>query len=278
MTRFCETPSFHACPNCKKQYSQPRLISLNNFYDLYYFDGYEDTKTKSLFFPVVQCQACDSIFKRSELSDINAESIDSNTLNTFESIKPANVEYYFEQLNNVNNTDSNELEVRLEAMWQFNQPFRKEHMNQEIQPTQHVTLKEQAIQNENRLLELLPNSDSGLTIKADILRRRSLFNDAKELMRQITTSELRHNKALFNYLCTRKIVDVVHTSFDPDPDRVICKKMTEDQKQFARNQKKIWDNKRYLTIATSSRYSFYELLTMLCVFISAAYFIYFLIS
>lgn len=267
MTMISSTPNFFACPNCNQYYAEPRLMSFNNFGDLYYFDGYRDSTINTLNTEFVQCCDCELVFKRNELMAIDESTIDQKKWDNFNRIKKPKIDFYLGRADKSKHGASEELNERLEAMWEYNHAFRGALSNAETKQAYYLTFKEQITVNENRLLELLGNDDSHIMIKADIYRRRKQFNEAKRLIRLITNDEFRHIRALFSYLCTRKIIEVVDIEYEPDPQIEKFPSMTADQKNFAKENLFFWDDKVYLTFATSSRFSFKEVAVIIGVII-----------
>lgn len=277
MTMISNTPNFFACPNCYQYYAEPRLMSFNNFGDLYYFDGYHDSTINTLNTEFVQCCNCELVFKRNELITIDESTIDQEKWDNFNRIKKPTIDFYLERADKSNHGASEELNKRLEAMWEYNHAFRRVLSNAETKQAYHLTFKKQITVNENRLLELLGNDDSHIMIKADIYRRRKQFDEAKRLIRLITNDEFRHVRALFSYLCTRKFTDIVDINYDPDPHVEKFPSMTVDQKRFAKENHFFWDDKVYLTFATSSRFSFKEVAVMTSVIIALSWLVLYLV-
>lgn len=284
MTRFSDIPDITACPHCDQLYSQPRIMSFNDFYDSYYLDGYTDRIIASLFTELVQCANCNIVFNRKELINIEASHVASSDKQDLQRIEQAGIEHYFTLASQINDattgkaTIEDELSQRLELMWQFNHPFRVGYRNQEAKQVHHLKYSVQAKENELRIMALLTKSEKHLLIKADILRRHQRFSEAKQIFRKITSPSSQHVRGLLSVLCTRMSTAIVNTSFDVDPTKTKCVKIDEGRYYLSHPQGGKSKTPIYLTIATSSRFSFKELFILSSLITGTIYFLYVLVS
>ncbi|NQZ22025.1 MAG: hypothetical protein HRT53_08205 [Colwellia sp.] len=278
MTRLSNIPDIAACPQCKQLYSQPRLLSFNDLYDSFYLDGYTDSCVSSLFTILVQCDSCDSVFNRKELIHIDANDVDDPHRETLKRIEQAGIEQHYQSI--IFSTDNTEVELkqRLELMWEFNHPFRSGYCDQEIKQAHHLKYSAQAKENELRLLSLLSDSEEHIFIKADILRRQKRFDEAKQVFRQVVSPESQNIRGLLSILCTRNITSIVDTNFDVDLHITKCLKIDKDRYYLDNPQNLRAAAARYLTFATSSRFSFKELIFMSSFTIGIIYAVYLFIT
>jgi len=278
MTRLSNTPDITACPQCKQLYSQPRLLSFNDLDDSFYLDGYTYSCVSSLFTKVVQCVSCNAVFNRNELIDIDPNDVDVSLRETLNRIEHAGIEHYLTSAIFSKDNTEDELQQRLGLMWEFNHPFRSCYRDQEVKQAHHLRFSAQAKENEIRILALLTDSETHLLIKADILRRHQSFSEAKQIFRQITSPESQHVRGLLSVLCTRMSTAIVSIGFDVDPHITKCLKIDESRFYLSQPQGLQSKSPTYLTIATSSRFSFKELTILSSGIAGITYFLYLLIS
>jgi hypothetical protein len=262
MTSFSKIPDITACPMCNQLFSQPQLSSFNDLFDSYYLDGYTDQCISSLFTDLVQCASCDAVFNRKKLVHIDPSEVDASQKATLNRIEQAGIEHYLQSATFSKDNAEDELKQRLSLMWEFNHPFRIGYRDQEEKQAHHLKYSTQAKENEAQLLALLSDSEEHLFIKADILRRQQRFNEAKQIFRRVTSPESQHIRGLLSVLCTRNITTIVDTNFDVDPHITRCLKIDKDR--YYLDKPHVLSSKvpTYLTFATSSRFSFKELLAM----------------
>jgi hypothetical protein len=278
MTSFSNIPDITACPQCNQLYSQPRLMSFNDLFDSFYLDGYTDSCVSSLFTELVQCSSCHTVFNRKELISIDPEYVELSLRDTLNRIKQAGIEHYLQSATFPKDNPAVELKQRLALMWEFNHPFRIGYRDQEEKQAHHLKYSVQAKGNEARLLKLLNDTEEHVFIKADILRRQQRFDEAKQVFRRVTSPQSQHIRGLLSVLCTRKITLMVHTSFDVDPHITKCPKIDKGRYHLEPPQNIRTKAPKYLTLATSSRFSFKELLAISSFFMTLIYSTYLLIT
>jgi len=262
MTSFSKIPDITACPQCRQLYSQPRLLSFNDLFDSFYLDGYTDQCISRLFTELVHCVSCKTVFNRKELIHIDPSEVETSQLETLNRIEPARIEHHLQLATFSKDNPDVELKQRLALMWEFNHPFRIGYRDQEEKQAHHLKYSVQAEENEVRLLELLSDTEEHVFIKADILRRQQRFNEAKQIFRQVTSLQSQHIRGLLSVLCTRKITAMVNTSFDVDPHIIKCPRIDKNRYYLEIPQNLRSKAPKYLTFATSSRFSFKELILM----------------
>jgi hypothetical protein len=278
MTMLSKIPDITACPICNQLYSQPRLMSFNDLFDSLYLDGYTDRCVSSMFTELVQCGSCHTVFNRKELINIDPKGVEPSQSETLNRIEEAGIEHHL-QLTTFSKDDTDvELKQRLAFMWEFNHPFRNGYRDQEEKQAHHLKYSTQAKENEAQLLALLSDSEEHLFIKADILRRQQRFNEAKQVFRRVTSPESQHIRGLLSVLCTRNITTIVDTNFDVDPHITKCLKIDKDRYYLDKPHFLSSKVPTYLTFATSSRFSFKELLAMSSFLMVIIYSLYLLIT
>jgi len=218
------------------------------------------------------------VFKRKELIDIDPNDIHVSHRETLNRIGEAGIEYYFQLVIFHKYNVEVELQQRLALMWEYNHPFRRGYCDQEVKRAHHLKYSEQAQDNELKLLTMLSDSEEHLFIKADILRRQKRFNEAKQVFRQVTSPESQHVRGLLSVLCTRKITTIVDTSFDVDPNSTKCFKIDKDRYYLTQPDSLCGKEPRYLTVETSSLFSFKELVAISTFFMVIVYSVYLLIT
>jgi hypothetical protein len=278
MTSFSKIPDITACPMCNQLFSQPHLSSFNDFFDSYYLDGYTDRCISSLFTELVQCASCDAVFNRKKLVHINPSEVDASQKATLNRVEQAGIKHYFQLATLYKENPDIELTQRLSLMWEFNHPFRSDYCDQEIKQAHHLKYSAQAKENEARLLELLTDAEEHIFIKADILRRQQRFDEAKQVFRQVTSPQSQHIRGLLSILCTRNITKIVDTNFDVDPHITKCLKIDKDRYYLTKPHRLGGKDPWYLTVSTSSLFSFKELLAISSFCMVIIYSVYLLIT
>lgn len=211
MTTFSVYPNVYDCANCGARYFHRAMSSFSTFHNAQYFDGYQDNVFSVYASNAYECTKCHHAVAANELVAINlppSELFDNPQVLEQQgesrlSLKPKfkyhemahpSIDYYLEKLPRQFNSRQEEINKRLEIVWQVNH-FQ---LTSDCDKTKRLSANQARLDdNFEKLCELLDGNDRSLIIKADLLRQNGEFARAKETLKPIDRSHYPEAAAIF---------------------------------------------------------------------------------
>jgi hypothetical protein len=204
----------YTCPACKKANVRGGSLSFPALFNLWFSDGY------CLTFNNMQriytlCDICSNVFPMNDANlEMTVECFDSKYPNYLELKETESKKVCLEDLIDVSKNSQtlskeDEVQLRLEIHWTFNDRVRYAEKIEEVHPENYMnTLCQSDFEtevyslNQERLIALMPSeTDQAKILLADVHRTAGNFKECAEIINQIVDPCLLSVKAAYSQAC-----------------------------------------------------------------------------
>ncbi len=198
----------YECPQCNHLISRGSTTSGNTFGMKLYSDAKRVTPMLQEFPSITKCPKCNHIFNIDDLKEIGKYSWGDDVIDQWKNADIArSLDIYdnFTALTkNIAKTDNEELEIRLNIWWLFNDRVRNNENLFNLEDDKNLWFD-----NLNKLFKLLSNEDeSDRIIKAEIYRSLGDFDNCMNIINSLDPKEFDFIKVPYTRECNAKNTNV----------------------------------------------------------------------